>query len=215
MWMHAEGKHLPSWAESTGLCCLVSGNCHILGAWSWRMQGPEPSLEAVGGEHLKDVHCWNSWQSGVVVKSRNEEGHSLLWCLWMGWEASTDPKTAFSSMCALYRVLAKDLTWNLSNSTNPEQQFSSSCLLGTVDTWVPCQLQKTKVDPRTVGYFWRLDRITAGDTGLACPRLKKRDCVICRGLLHNIIHKRPLKRPAPLKVFLHSSWVLSLTESIL
>lgn len=81
--------------------------------------------------------------------------------------------------------------------------------------WVPCQLPKTKIDPRTAGYFWMLDRITAGDTSLACPSLKERDCIIWCGLLHHIIHKRPLKRPAPLKVFFHSSWVFSLIKALL
>lgn len=208
--MYAIGKHLPAWAESTGLFCLVSGNCHILGAWSWRIQGPEPSLEAVDGEHLSDVHHLVSWLNQEMRKD-------IHFCDDSEWaERLHQIQRLLSAACVLITG-HEQRTW-LGSWAMPLIQSSNSplaALWGQWTLWVPCQLQKTKVDPWTVGYFWRLDRITAGDTNLACLRLKESDCVICCGLLHHIIHKRPLKRPAPLKVFLHSSWVFSLIESIL
>lgn len=54
-------------------------------------------------------------------------------------------------------------TW-LGSWAMPLIQSSNSppaAFWGQWTLWVSCQLQKTKVDPRTVGYFWRLDRITA------------------------------------------------------
>lgn len=152
---------------SSGHWSLLLGKwkfkCHILGAWSWRIQAPEPSLEAVDGGHLKDVHCWSSWQSSVMVKSRNEEGsHSTSVMALSGLRGFTRPRDCFQQHVCSWVDMSKGLgSWARSlmqSSNSPPGAFWGQRTLR-----VHCQLQKTKVDPRTVGYFWRLDRITAGD----------------------------------------------------
>lgn len=74
------------------------------------------------------VNIWKMFIAGVadnLASWLNQEMRKdltpLLWWLWVGWEASPDPETAFSSMCAHDWAWAKDLTCKLSNVTNPEQ----------------------------------------------------------------------------------------------
>lgn len=168
MWVHMEGKHLPCWALSTGLCSL----------WVEAFTFSEPGHE--GCWPLSPP--WNPWKLMVgifqmfmawvadLLVSRLNQGlrkdlTPLLWHL-LGWEAFTIPRDCFQQPMCSWLGMSKRLNW----ATSPIQKIAIILLQVPLRShgysghlWIPCQVQKTKVDPRTVGHFWRLDRITAGE----------------------------------------------------